>query len=341
MKSQQPADASTGNESPGNDSSLVVSIINYRTADLTLQCVASVLADLADAGPQVKARVVVVDNASGDGSADIIADWIAAQDPAVPVTLVRSAGNTGFSGGHNQGIAAQKAAFYLLLNSDALLRPGFVRAILAAAHRSPEIGLFAPRIEYEDGTQQESCFRLHGPASELIRGANSGPISRLLRRYDVALEMPPADGDIGWASFACILLRASMIDDIGMMDEGYFLYYEDSEYRMRARRAGWRIAYVNEARAIHFRGGSAPVKALAKARKRLPAYYYASRTRFLYQAHGWRGFILANLLWHLGRGIALPRRITNPNRRPGIENEARDIWINATAPLGDRRAAKG
>lgn len=314
--------------------SLVVSIINYRTGELTLNCVRSVVAAIG----AVDAEVIVIDNRSDDGSAEMIADWIAAQQPPVPVRLLRSATNSGFSGGHNQAIGAQKADFYLVLNSDALVRAGFFGALLAAAKAHPDAGLLAPCIEYEDGTQQTSCFRFPSPASELIRGACSGPVTRLLARHDVPLSMPPAPGQIGWASFACILLRGRMVDTIGPMDEGYFLYFEDTEYCLRARKAGWRIAYVNEARVVHFRGGSGPVKALAAARKRLPSYFYASRSRFLYQAHGFAGLLAANLSWLLGRGIAKLRWLVGKAVPPPNEGEPRDIWINFLTPLGNRRA---
>jgi GT2 family glycosyltransferase len=335
-----PAASSPAAPSPADPPparSLTVSIINYRTGALTLACVRSVLADLGG----LAATVVVVDNRSDDGSAEEIEAWIAAQVPPVPVRLVRSATNSGFSGGHNQGIAAAPAAFYLVLNSDAVLRPGFFAALMAAAGAAPRAGLFAPRIDYDDGTQQISCFRFPTPASELIRGAATGPVTALLRRWDMPLAMPPAAAEIGWASFACILLRHEMLAEVGPMDEGYFLYFEDTEYCWRARRAGWRIAYVPEARAVHYRGGSGPVKALARARKRLPGYFYASRTRFFTQAHGRAGLLAANLAWHLGRGIAQARRLLGKPVPPANAREAGDLWINALDPLGDRRATKG
>lgn len=319
---------------PNQPRKLVISIINYRTGTLTLHCVASVLADIVG----LDAEIVVVDNLSGDGSAEEIAAWIAAQDPPVPVHLVLSPTNSGFSGGHNLGMATVPAEFYLILNSDALLRPGFCRAILAEAERQPQMGLFAPRIEYEDGTQQTNCFRFPSVASELIRGAASGPVTRILKRHEVPLTMPPAPDQIGWASFACILLRATMVQAIGPMDAGYFLYFEDTEYCLRAARAGWGVAYVPEARAVHFRGGSGPVKAMAAAKKRLPPYFYASRTRFLYQSQGAFGVLAANMAWVLGRGLAQVRRVLAKPVPQSIEGEMRDIWINSLSPLGDRRA---
>ncbi len=319
---------------------LVVSIINYRTAQMTMDCVASVLADLAQS-PEINAHVVVVDNASGDGSAEALGAWHAGLGPQAPVSLVLSKDNSGFSGGHNQGLTARKGRYYLVLNSDAVLHSGFCRAILTAAEAAPEVGLFTPRIEYDDGTAQISRFRIPSPASEMIRAAATGAVSRALKSHVVAPADPLPDAQIGWASFACILLRGEMIDTIGLMDEGYFLYFEDTEYCLRARRAGWGISYVPDARIEHFRGGSAPVKGLAKARKRLPAYYYASRTRLFYQAHGRAGLLAANLAWYLGRAIALSRRLIGRgnNYRP-VAHEARDIWINFARPLGDRRAAK-
>lgn len=314
-------------------SRLTISIINYRTAQMTLDCVRSVLAEIGD----LDARIVVVDNASGDGSADDIAAWVAAQPRGTPVTLVRSARNTGFSGGHNQGMAAAPADHYLVLNSDAVLRPGFVRAILAGADAHPEAGLIAPRIETADGQVQVSCFRRHSPWSELIRGAGSGPVTRLLRRHVVPLQPPVDPSEVEWASFACILLRGRMVAEIGPMDEGYFLYFEDAEYGLRARRAGWRIALAPRAVAVHFRGGSGPVKALEQARRRLPTYFYRSRTRYFRQVYGTMGPVMANVMWLLGRGIAQLRRLTGRAVPPAAEAEARDIWVNLRTPLTPHR----
>lgn len=314
--------------------SVVVSIINYRTGQMTIDCVASVLADLGD----MQADVVVVDNASGDGSADQIADWIA-QTAEPRVHLIRSETNSGFSGGHNQGMAfAPDADFYLILNSDALLRPGFFDALLAETMGNPKIGLFAPQLEWEDGEVQNSCFRLHSPAGELMRGAQTGPVTKLLQHKVIAMDQPPAPGTIEWASFACILLRGDMVRQIGPMDEGYFLYYEDSEYAMRAGRAGWSVAYVPTARAVHFRGGSGPVKEAQAKKKRLPAYFYRSRTRFLRQAYGPLGPLMGNTAWMLGRLIAQVRLLTGRGVPPIHEQEWRDIWTGFAAPLKPDRA---
>lgn len=313
---------------------IVVSIINYRTGDLTLACVQSVLDDMEG----VNGLVVVVDNFSNDGSAEQIEDWIATQGDGVPVRLVKSATNSGFSGGHNLGMGAAEAAYYLVLNSDAVLTPGFLRTILESAKSTPDCGFLSPLITYDDGGVQDSCFRFHSPGSELIRAARSSVVTRLFKAYEVSLGPDPAPDDIRWASFACILLKGDMFRSLGPMDEGYFLYFEDVEYCLRGHRAGWGIRQEREAKAVHFRGGSGPVKALHSARARLPKYYYSSRTRFLYQAHGYFGLLLANLLWYLGRGIKQSTRLLGRRVKPMTKSEGLDIWTNATRPLGPRLA---
>lgn len=313
---------------------VVISIINFRTGDLTLQCVQSVLDDMAG----INGLVVVVDNYSGDDSADQIDVWLSEQPAGTPVQLVRSPTNSGFSGGHNQGIAVAEAEFYLVLNSDAILHPGHLRAMLSAARAHPEVGLFAPVIEYDDGGVQDSCFRFPSPTGELIRAARNSFITRAFKSHEVSLGPDPAPEQIQWASFACILLRGEMMRAVGPMDEGYFLYFEDVEYCLRVRRAGWGIRQVRDAKAVHFRGGSGPVKSLSKERARLPRYYYSSRTRFLYQAYGLLGLIAANLLWYLGRGIKHLSRLTGRRIKPMTRAEGIDIWTNVTRPLGPRFA---
>lgn len=316
----------TSTHDPGR---IAVSIINYRTGDMTIAAVQSVLDDLGERDGDV----IVIDNASGDGSAELIADWITAKGDS-RIRLIQSNQNSGFSGGHNQGMAAAPdAEFYLVLNSDALLRPGFFDAMLLAANRDPKVGLIAPQLEYDDGEVQISCFRFTGPISEIIRGAATGVVTKFLKRHVIAIPNPPAPELIEWASFACILLRAKMVREIGPMDEGYFLYFEDAEYTLRARRAKWNVVHTAQARAVHFRGGSGPVKQNQSEKKRLPVYYWRSRTRFLRQAHGVSGPFLGNLGWMLGRTIAQARRLTHSAPHTIHEHEWCDIWTGFWNPL--------
>ena len=258
------------------------------------------------------------------------------------VRLIRSERNTGFSGGHNIGMAAGDAEFYLIFNSDALVRTGALRALLARARAEPDAGLIGCGLEWPNGEKQVSCFRGFSPVSEFIRAAATGPVTRLLRSYEVPLhDIPPPPETVEWVSFASVLLRADACDAAGPMDEGYFLYFEDADYCLAVRRAGWKVVYEPAARVVHLRGGSAPVKTLAAQRKRLPSYYYKSRTRYLRKAWGPLGPLAANLCWLLGRGVALCRGLFSRTGRSGVAHEACDIWINFLDPLRDDRKPHG
>jgi GT2 family glycosyltransferase len=313
---------------PLRPNKLAVVIINYRTAELVTQCLESLLPELRG----VNAHVIIVDNCSQDASVARIREWIFNHDQGSLVTLIEAKTNGGFSAGNNTGIRAANAELYLLLNSDTILRPNSIRTLLQTADEHPEAGLISPRLEWQDGTPQESCFRYVSPISEFIMAAQTGPITKLLRPFDVPLTVSDTIVRPHWTSFACVLVRRQVLDQVGPMDEGFFMYFEDVEFCRRAHRAGWGIVHNPRARVVHLRGGSSPVKQRTLERKRLPRYYYASRTRYLYLAYGWVGLTLANTLWLLGRSVSRCREIVE-RRRTGVpEKQWMDIWTNWLNP---------
>ena len=117
-----------------------------------------------------------------------------------------------------------------------------------------------------------------------------------------------------------------MVRQIGPMDEGFFLYFEDAEYSLRARRAGWGLRYVPQARAVHHRGGSCPVKTMCASKGRSPMYFWRSLSRFLRQAHGPLGPLLANLAWLAGRSLGWSRLLLGREVPRTTALEWRDIW---------------
>ncbi len=307
---------------------LSVVIINYNTAELTINCLASLIPQLDD----VHSKVIVVDNASTDSSSREIADWITENSHTDIVDLVLSPTNLGFSGGNNLGLKHCKASYYLLLNSDTILRENAIAALLTRGDSSADIGLVSPRLEWPDGSPQKSCFRCFTPISELIEAARTRPITRFFQRYDVPLPVLDTPSYPEWTSFACVLIKAKVFEDIGPMDAGYFMYFEDASFCCLARTNGWSIVNEPAARVIHLRGGSSSVKRRAAARERLPRYYYVSRSRYYYTQFGRAGLTTANLLWWIGRSISKIREWAGRSDRHVCQSQWRDIWINWRDP---------
>lgn len=309
---------------------LAIVIINYRTPELVIDCLNSLLAGVQE----LNICVVVVDNCSADGSADMIEQWIHSQSLNDCFKIYRSPVNGGFSSGNNLGINAAVASHYLLLNSDTIVKKDALKILLDTARQENKAGLISPRLEWSDGTPQESCFRYHSPTSELISSAGTGLITKVFKKFVIPQPVSSSPSFYDWTSFACVLIRKQVFEEIGLMDEGYFMYFEDAEFCRRAAKSGWQVLYQPAAHVVHLRGGSSPLKSQARLRKRLPRYFYESRTRYFFQTYGRFGLLVANSLWTLGWLISSMRRLMSSTYTPNIsEHQWRDIWTNFSNPL--------
>jgi GT2 family glycosyltransferase len=229
---------------------LSVIIVNWNTAQLTLGC----LEALERAIPSgLDAEVLVVDNASDDGSAD----QIAAAYPQV--RLLRRGVNGGFARANNEAFGQARGAYCLLLNSDTQALPGSVSALLRYLEAHPRCGLVAPRLINADGSLQPSCWRFPRwdtaalEALYLYRclpSARAG--ERLLSGYWDHGRARPVD----WVMGAAMLVRREVIDSAGGFDERYFMFGEDMEWCWRIRRASWSIDYEPAAGIVHLGGQS-------------------------------------------------------------------------------------
>ncbi|WP_292414765.1 MULTISPECIES: glycosyltransferase family 2 protein [unclassified Methylophaga] len=309
---------------------LAVVIINYKTPELVKAVLESLKTEI-DANSM---QVVVVDNGSKDNSLNLFNIWVQENHAASWVKLIDVGHNTGFSGGNNIGIGSVQAKNYLLLNSDTIVRDGAIKLLLEAAERNSAIGMVSPRLEGVDATPQESCFRFHSPISELIKASSTSIITKIFSKFVVAQPVINKPGFYQWTSFACILIKAKVIEQIGLLDDEFFMYYEDVEFSYRAVKAGWKILNNPDAHVVHLRGGSSPLKTQAKLRKRLPRYFYESRTRYFYLLYGRSGLLAANLLWTLGAIIAYFRSIISRKYQSNIaEKQWCDTWINFLEPV--------
>ena len=306
---------------------LAVVIVNYKTPEFSLGALDSLL-------PQVDPEldeVLLVDNDSQDESVSTLEAGLRERGLPTSFRVVAASENQGFSAGVNVGLSAADAEYYLVLNSDVIVGEGAIAAILECAKSARRFGVIGPRLEGLDGEQQLSTFRYPSARGELVEAAGTGPITRLLMPTHSERARSLEEGGL-WISFAAVLLSRQIIEQIGLMDEGFFMFFEDVDYCRRAREAGFTLVFCPEARITHLRGGSSPVKRLRSERKQLPAYYYDSRSRYFTKHHG-RGFLLfANCLWTLGQIIAWSRELIGRPRH-NARRAAIDIWRGATRSL--------
>ena len=309
---------------------LGVIIVNYRTPALTERCIDA----LAPMLPGADAVALVVDNASQDGSFERLTTYCAENAADDRLKVIASETNGGFSAGNNIGMSALRSDYVLLLNSDAVPQPGALEELLNAADADPAAGIITPRLITSGGEEQVSRFRNHSPLSEFVDGAQSGPVTRLLKKSETPIFPDDWSTPPDWVSFAAVLLRRSAIEKTGLMDEGFFLYYEDCDYCRRVRREGFSIGYAQKAVFVHDPGGSTKLRASENALARLPSYYYASRSRYFRKYYGPLGPLLANIAWLSGRALAKLRGSFGRPAPAICAGRAHDVWIGWRSGLG-------
>jgi GT2 family glycosyltransferase len=227
---------------------LSVVIPSWNTAGLLRAC----LAHLA-AARLPEHEVIVVDNASADGSADMVA----AEFPQA--ALVRNTENRGFAGGCNQGLRLARGAYVLLLNSDTEVAPDAVELLLAFLRGHPAYGAAAPLLHSPGGRVQPSLKRFPTLATALWFSTPLErwfPDNRELRRYFMRDVDQERSADVEQPPAACLLVRRSVLDAIGLFDEELWLFFNDVDLSKRMAAAGWKTRYVAEARVLHHEGAS-------------------------------------------------------------------------------------
>jgi GT2 family glycosyltransferase len=229
-----------------NLDALTAVVLNWRTADLTRRSVEALVAD-----GLVRERIVVVDNASGDGSAERLRSAL----PGVHVLEIEA--NVGFARGNNRGAAELPGEAFLFVNSDAFVhRPGSV-ARLVDALDDPSVGISVPRLVNEDGTLQPSVVPISTPLPELVRASGvsrllpNGLQPRLGTRWDHS-QTRRVDAAIG----AVLLVRGSTWAALEGFDEQRFMYAEDHDLFRRAAEGGWSAMFVSDAEFVHLGGAS-------------------------------------------------------------------------------------
>jgi GT2 family glycosyltransferase len=301
--------------------SILVIIVNYRTAALTIDAVTAIMPEATSRGD---VQAIIVDNGSNDGSASRIADAITTLGASGWCSLLALDDNRGFAGANNAAIAYyQRTAqpdHVWLINPDTIAQPDAIGALIRFLDSHPDAGIVGGRCLWPDGRPRLSAFRFPSPIGELVDGLAFGPLSRLLRRYQVAIEIPDKPIAVDWVSGSHLMIRGAVVRALGPMDEGYFLYFEETAYCAKAADAGFACYHVPDSRVVHIGGQSTGVTGEARKSPR-PRYWFASRARFMIGRYGKAQTHIANLLWLLawppGRMLARLRGRAEP-APPGL-----------------------
>ncbi len=249
-----------------NDPQLSIVIVNWNTRDLVLRCVRSIYAN----EPTVSFEIIIVDNGSSDDSVP----QLNAQFP--DARIIFNYKNLGFSKAINQGIFHSKGEYILLLNSDTIILPNSIDLLFKTVEENSDCGIVGGKLLNPDHSFQSSYNDFPTLSSELISlfGLNKIFFSPFYPSY------PPhksnADRKCDWVGGAFLMARKKAIDEVGYMDEDYFMYAEEVDWCYRMKRKEWDVIYCSDAEIIHLGGGSAQ----QKSSKQL-IYLYHSKSLFL------------------------------------------------------------
>lgn len=285
---------------------LLTVILNWRTPAMTLQATEAALRALEGIG----GALVIVDNDSGDGSFEAMAQAVVERGwdrGPQQVRVLQSGHNGGFGAGNNFGIRAGlpdggRPDFVYILNSDAFPEAGAIRALLDHLLTHPETGFAGSYIHGPDGEPHRTAFRFPSVAGEFEAHLRLGLVSRLLAGSIVAQPIPAETTRVDWLAGASLMMRQEVLDRIGLFDETFFLYFEETDLCRRAARAGWPTDYVLASRVVHIGSVSTGMKSWG----RIPGFWLDSRWHYFTKNHGTAYAVVATLaalsaggLWRL------------------------------------------
>lgn len=304
---------------------VAVIILTYKSAQLAINCLRSLAGERDN--PQVSIRVIVVDNASGDLAG--ISAGVRENDWGSWVTLVEAPRNGGYAYGNNLGIRhaySDGAPNYIyVLNPDTEVRRGAISSLVGFLEDHPEAAIAGSSFENPDGSPWPLAFRFPSLCSELMGGVQFGPLTRLLRRWEVPRYMGATPERVDWICGASMLIRPAVLTAIGGLDENYFLYFEETDFCRRALRAGFPTWYVPTSRVMHIMGQSTQVTDLRAGPKRLPAYWFESRRRYFAVSFGVPHAMLIDIVTLIAHSLGWVTRLVLRRQHTAVPFFMRDL----------------
>jgi GT2 family glycosyltransferase len=311
---------------------LLIVIVSYRVTDLTIDCLRSV-AQERDSGPGT--HVAVCENGTGAQDEQRLREAIESNGWGRWCSLTAVMPNRGFTGGNNvvlrEALAADdKPKYVLLLNADTIVLPGALSELVKFMDAHPQVGIAGSRLEAQDGTAYVSAFRDHTVVNELDRGLRIGFVSKMLAKWALSPPVPDNQCEAQWVAGASMIIRREVFDAVGLLDEGYYTYFDDIDFCMQARRAGWPTWYVPQSRVIHLVGCTTKISDPAKGGvRRRPRYWYQARTRFFVKNYGPVYAALADFAFLAGFAIWRVRRLVQRKPDADPKHMLLDTFLNS------------
>lgn len=284
---------------PGPAPDLSIVIVNWNTRDMLRDCLASVHAGLGEhpgrAREQIRAEVIVVDNASDDGSAEMVE----AEFPQVH--LIRNAENRGFAAANNQGFAVARGRHVLLLNSDTVVHGDVLGRSVAWLDAHPEAGAMGCRVLNTDGSVQLTCLMYPSILNQFLYTSGLWKLRRprFFGRYLMTDWRRDSERVVDTISGCYLLVRARVIDEVGPLDEAFFFFGEETDWCRRMRDAGWKLMFAPVGEITHH--GSVSARKLSHRRDTMLTQALVR----LHRKHG--GVVPAAVSWLMGVGFNLSR----------------------------------
>jgi len=258
---------------------LTIIIVNWNTRELLLNCIESFYRTVKG----LTSEIFVVDNGSSDGSADSV------RRTFPEIELIQNERNLGFARANNEALGKRKGRYALLLNTDVILTPGAVETLVKFMDRNPSVGIAGGQLVNGDGSKQNSFDNFPSITAEALNKS----LLRILfpRRYPSKRVNYSAPIKVQSVIGACMIVRSRAIEEVGLLDEDYFFFLEETDWCYRMRRGKWRVCHVPQAKVIHLQGRTAD---LVKDRAKIE--YYRSLYLFFKKHRGTVELIMLKVL---------------------------------------------
>ncbi len=279
----------------GSDLSIV--IVNWNVRELLKRCLRSIISNLQLPTSNSQIKVIVVDNASSDGS-------VAMMEEEFPqVQLIANSENVGFTVGNNQGIAASRGRYILLLNPDTEIVGDALTTMVEYLDDHPQVGALGPQLLNPNGSIQSSRRRFPTLATAFLESTilqQWFPRNRATRHYYITDRPDDEVQEVDWVTGACLLVRRETVEQVGLLDEGFFMYSEELDWCRRMKAQGWKVIYLPTARVVHHGAQSSEqVKSFQHIQFQRSKIRYFRKHHGPWQAEVLRLFVLATYLYQL------------------------------------------